>query len=546
MLQLLSMLKSFEKMKISKNKLRGFISERFSSEDFKDVYATARMAHTGQKRRSGEDYFSHPSEVRNIVARFYPKDRVSQLAALLHDSLEDAPGLTVDSVEEMEEYIRGSISDPHSAQEVIRVVRALTHEKGGDYLSYVTRLIGDVPTLRVKLADMVHNLSSSPSPKQKNKYRSAIQSISSQTGGQIPDGISSNHWKHLHTLTESKKMKITKKQLKRIIKEEAVSLHEMNSFNQEVREAYCEHILLNYPNLLLAEGYISKEAYTRAYKMRMLNEANGINKKLEEGFFDDVKAMAKKAGGAAMAKGKELGGKALEKGKEAGKAGLAKAKEIGDTEIDVKGARKEMGRVGAEAGELAAGAGEAMLNFIGPMAKKLGDKANKFAQKKLKQIDKQGPKALAAVSKHIESGVNSALSKAKGATGSGIKGLADLLVKAKEGLTYEQLAKKEPAAFMATYKALESKVIGMKLKGVSTPQTAESTLGIFQSPDGQKALAAAAKKSGMSAAELETIMGMYVFQSRYVPMATKAAASMSESFKLEKRIIAKVKRKINK
>ena len=328
-------------------------------------------------------------------------------------------------------------------------------------------------------------------------------------------------------------MKITKSQLKRIIKEETISLNEMKNFNQEVREAYCEHILLNYPNLLLSEGYITPDVYTRATQMRVLNEASGVNRELQEGFFDDVKAMAKKVGGAAAKKGKELGGKALDK-----------AKEIGNKEIDVKAARKEMGRVGKEAGELAAGGAEAMLNFIGPMAKKLGDKATKFAQKKIKQIDKQGPKALAAISKHIESGVDSALSKAKSATGSGIKGLADLLVKAKEGLTYEQMAKKEPAAFMATYKALEKKVLSMKLKGVTTPQTAEATLGIFQSPDGQKALAAAAKKTGMSAAELETIMGMYVFQSRYVPMATKAAASMAESIEFEKRVIRRVRKRL--
>jgi len=145
-------------MKITKRKLRKLIREKFVADDFKDVYATARMAHTGQKRRSGEDYFSHPSEVRNIVTRFYPSDRVSQLAALLHDSLEDAPGSTVESPAEMEEFIRGSISDPSAADEIIRVVRALTHEKGGDYLSYVVSLANDQPSLRFKLPNMFTTL----------------------------------------------------------------------------------------------------------------------------------------------------------------------------------------------------------------------------------------------------------------------------------------------------------------------------------------------------------------------------------------------------
>lgn len=211
-------------MGITKRKLKKIIREKFAREDFRDVYATAQMAHVGQTRRSGEDYFSHPSEVRNIVSRYYPQDRVSELSALLHDSLEDAPGSTVDSPEEMEEFIRGSISDPASGDEVIRVVKALTHEKGGDYQSYVVKLINDQPALRVKLADMVHNLSSSPSPKQKMKYKLAISALGAQTGGSAPSGISQKHWRDLHTLTESVSMKITKNQLRRIIKEEKAKL----------------------------------------------------------------------------------------------------------------------------------------------------------------------------------------------------------------------------------------------------------------------------------------------------------------------------------
>ena len=180
------------------------IRESLSSEDFRDVYNTARMAHVGQTRRDGSEYFSHPSEVRNIARSFYPKDSVVQLAALLHDSLEDAPGSTVSSAEEMEEFIRGSIQDPSSANEVIRVVRALTHEKGSSYTDYVVSLLGDTPTLRVKLADMVHNLTDNPSPKQKMKYKSALAAISQHTSGKPPSGITSQHWDKLMSLAGSK------------------------------------------------------------------------------------------------------------------------------------------------------------------------------------------------------------------------------------------------------------------------------------------------------------------------------------------------------
>jgi hypothetical protein len=213
-------------MKITKSRLRKIIKEKFSRDDFQDVYATAQMAHVGQTRRDGSEYFTHPSEVRNITARFYPKDRVAQLAALLHDTIEDAPGSTVDSPEEMEEFIQGSIADPASAQEVIRVVRALTHTKGDDYISYVVGLLGDQPTLRVKLSDMVHNLSDAPGAKQKEKYRTALEAIAAQTGGKPPMGISPKHWAQLFSLTEGSLMKITEDKLRQIIREEAKKLKE--------------------------------------------------------------------------------------------------------------------------------------------------------------------------------------------------------------------------------------------------------------------------------------------------------------------------------
>ena len=206
-------------MKVSRKQIRNIL-ERFSPEDFKDVYNTARLAHVGQTRRDGSEYFTHPSEVRNIARGFYPQDHVVQMAALLHDSLEDAPGSTMKSIEEMEEFIRGSIQDPSAGDEVIRVVRALTHEKGGDYTSYVVSLMNDRPALRVKLADMVHNLSDAPRPKQKMKYKAALDAMGEQTGGSPPPGISSEHWEQLYSLVESKQIRLKESDLRSIIREE--------------------------------------------------------------------------------------------------------------------------------------------------------------------------------------------------------------------------------------------------------------------------------------------------------------------------------------
>ena len=174
----------------------------FTREDFEDVYSTAQMAHVGQTRRDGSEYFTHPSEVRNIVRKYYPNDYAAQMVALLHDSLEDAPGSTVSSIEEMEMFIRGSISDPDAGQDIIAAVRNLTHGSGTDYSTYIISLLGKPLELKVKLADMLHNLSSTPTPRQKQKYEDALATASDSAGG-IPVGIDSQHWNDLTALTES-------------------------------------------------------------------------------------------------------------------------------------------------------------------------------------------------------------------------------------------------------------------------------------------------------------------------------------------------------
>ena len=54
------------------------------------AYKTAELHHTGQKRKSGEDYITHPLAVTKILADL--GIGVTSLAAsLLHDTVEDTP-----------------------------------------------------------------------------------------------------------------------------------------------------------------------------------------------------------------------------------------------------------------------------------------------------------------------------------------------------------------------------------------------------------------------------------------------------------------------
>ena len=168
--------------------------------DFVNTYKTAQQVHRDQKRKSGEDYFEHPKAVRNIVAKMYPADRVAQLAALLHDTLEDyGKGGVYKSEDEVVEAITASIEDPAETDQVLSAVQALTHDSGVSYNSYLINLANDQTALRVKLADMLHNSSTAPSERQKNKYKTAFRELLVHFNGTLP-GISQDHVEALNAV----------------------------------------------------------------------------------------------------------------------------------------------------------------------------------------------------------------------------------------------------------------------------------------------------------------------------------------------------------
>ena len=59
------------------------------------AYAFAQKAHEGQVRKSGEPYFTHPVQVASILTDLM-LDGQTLAAGLLHDTLEDCPGVTME------------------------------------------------------------------------------------------------------------------------------------------------------------------------------------------------------------------------------------------------------------------------------------------------------------------------------------------------------------------------------------------------------------------------------------------------------------------
>ena len=185
--------------------VRNILSEVLGDDaiDMDDAMVTAQYAHRGQKRRSGEDYIAHPIEVANIVQKYYPGNKLLYKAALLHDSLEDAIDLgNVRDEEELFALIADSAESDKEAKDIIDIVMTLTKPKGADYARYVLSLANDPDSMKIKMADMFHNLQSSPSPKQIKKYQNALKEIEASFGG-IPSGVSQSHFTDLKNLANS-------------------------------------------------------------------------------------------------------------------------------------------------------------------------------------------------------------------------------------------------------------------------------------------------------------------------------------------------------
>lgn len=117
-------------------------------------------AHNGQFRRDGfTAYIAHPARV---AQRLKNEDEEVIAAAWLHDVLED----TKVTVEQLREH-----SIPES---VIEAVVLLTKRDGEDYFVYLHRLRRNDIARKVKVADMLDNLSDGPTHRQIRRYAQGL------------------------------------------------------------------------------------------------------------------------------------------------------------------------------------------------------------------------------------------------------------------------------------------------------------------------------------------------------------------------------------
>lgn len=120
----------------------------FKHPSLAEAIAFVRKAHEGQVDKQGVDYWQHPVEVYDRVARFFPQAPPDVLmAALLHDVIEDT------------EYDYDDLYRLGFTKRTLAIVDLVTRVKPTTRGEYFQRLLDsrDIGALMVKYADISHN-----------------------------------------------------------------------------------------------------------------------------------------------------------------------------------------------------------------------------------------------------------------------------------------------------------------------------------------------------------------------------------------------------
>jgi GTP pyrophosphokinase len=124
----------------------------YSNADLERAYAAAEKAHSGQLRKSGEPYITHPVAVAQILTEL-GMDLPTVMAALLHDTVED----TSYSIEQIKAEFGDEVT---SLVDGVTKLDKLTYGPTAEaetLRKMVVAMSRDIRVLVIKLADRLHN-----------------------------------------------------------------------------------------------------------------------------------------------------------------------------------------------------------------------------------------------------------------------------------------------------------------------------------------------------------------------------------------------------
>ncbi len=144
--------------------LKGFAKGKEWNESLKAIHV-AEMAHSKQKRKSGEPFLSHPIRVASALISMKIHDDETISVAILHDVLEDCPEWTSQKLQD--EY--------HIKSSIIEKVLKLTKQENQTNEKYYEEVRQQISTILVKIADRCHNVSTMSGAFDSEKIHSYIR-----------------------------------------------------------------------------------------------------------------------------------------------------------------------------------------------------------------------------------------------------------------------------------------------------------------------------------------------------------------------------------
>ncbi|NBB92169.1 MAG: RelA/SpoT family protein [Gammaproteobacteria bacterium] len=119
------------------------------------AYETGAKAHEGQKRKSGEDYITHPVAVAGILAGMR-MDHQTIAAAILHDTIEDTEIEREDLTDQFDEAIAKLVDGVTKLDKM--KFRTRQEADAESFRKLLLAMSRDLRVIFIKLADRLHNM----------------------------------------------------------------------------------------------------------------------------------------------------------------------------------------------------------------------------------------------------------------------------------------------------------------------------------------------------------------------------------------------------
>ena len=155
------------------HELSGYLKPEDISQ-LQNVYLFSQSAHSGQYRKSGEPYISHPLAVASILGKLH-LDTQTLTAALLHDVMED----THVSKSEISNRFGTAVADLVDGVSKLDKIEFQTHAdaQAENFRKMLLAMARDVRVILIKLADRLHNMRTLEAMRLEKRRRTARETM---------------------------------------------------------------------------------------------------------------------------------------------------------------------------------------------------------------------------------------------------------------------------------------------------------------------------------------------------------------------------------